>query len=113
MVSGGAQSFSCITCADDGTLNNGIKNSVIKNTGTIFGKKLFPKIAPVFLIALFFIPLFSVPSSAQVMQENDCAPPLTTTIDANYQGPVAVDAYWLIKERRTRPQVIQSQSKRK
>ena len=66
-----------------------------KKLNVIFGKKLFPKIVPVFLIALFFIPLFSVPSSAQVMQENDCAPPLTTTIDANYQGPVVTDAYWV------------------
>lgn len=50
---------------------------------------------PMLLIAMFFIPLLSVPSSAQVMQENDCAPPLTTTIDANYQGPVVIDAYWV------------------
>ena len=66
-----------------------------KKFNLIFEKKFLPKIAPVFLIALFFIPLFSVPSSAQVMQENDCAPPLTTTIDANYQGPVTIDAYWV------------------
>ncbi|HXX05193.1 MAG TPA: hypothetical protein VEJ68_00045, partial [Candidatus Bathyarchaeia archaeon] len=59
-----------------------------KNLNVIFGKNVLPKIAPVFLIALFFIPMLNVPSSAQVMQENDCAPPLTTTIDANYQGPV-------------------------
>jgi hypothetical protein len=60
-----------------------------------FTRKILPKVAPAILIVMFFVPLFNVPSSAQVMQENDCAPPLTTTIDANYQGPVAVDAYWV------------------
>ena len=66
-----------------------------KNLNLIFRRKIFPKIVPVFLIAMFFIPLFSMPSSAQVMQENDCAPPLTTTIDSNYEGPVVIDAYWV------------------
>lgn len=37
----------------------------------------------------------STPSYGQVMQENDCVSPLTTTIDANYQGPVVIDAYWV------------------
>jgi hypothetical protein len=72
------------------------QTSLSKILHIIFRRDLVPKIASVALIVMLFGSSFSVPSSsAQVMQENDCAPPLTTTIDANYQGPVAVDAYWV------------------
>ncbi|MDE1829599.1 MAG: hypothetical protein KGI25_04685 [Thaumarchaeota archaeon] len=53
------------------------------------------KILSFAIIGMMFASSFSVPSFAQVMQENDCSAPLTTTIDANYQGPVAIDAYWV------------------
>lgn len=66
-----------------------------KKLSVTFGKKILPKVAPVFLIAMLLIPLFSMPSSAQVLQQTDCSAPLTTNIDANYQGPLVVDAYWV------------------
>ncbi len=58
-------------------------------------KDLVFKICSIALIGILFVSSFSLPSSEQVMQVNDCAPPLTTTIDANYQGPVVIDAYWV------------------
>ncbi|SRR5579885_93465 len=60
-----------------------------------FQKNTALKICSIVLFGMLFAPSFNVPSSAQVMQENDCAAPLTTTIDANYQGPVVIDAYWV------------------
>jgi hypothetical protein len=72
------------------------QTSLSKMLHIIFRRDLVSKIASVALIVILFASSFSVPSSsAQVMQENDCAPPLTTTIDVNYQGPVSVDAYWV------------------
>ena len=71
------------------------QTSLFKPSRIIF-RNHAPKIASIALIVMLFVSSFSIPSSsAQVMQENDCAPPLTTTIDSNYQGPVAVDAYWV------------------
>jgi hypothetical protein len=64
------------------------------STNTVY-TGLFTKIASVALIGILFVSSFSVPSFGQVMQENDCSAPLTTTIDANYQGPVVIDAYWV------------------
>ncbi|MDE1727352.1 MAG: hypothetical protein KGH89_08855 [Thaumarchaeota archaeon] len=61
----------------------------------IFGKNLAPKIISAVLIVLLFAPSFNMPSSAQVEQQNNCAAPLTTTINAFYSGPVATDAYWV------------------
>ncbi|MDE1763546.1 MAG: hypothetical protein KGH88_04790 [Thaumarchaeota archaeon] len=58
-------------------------------------QNLTTTIASIVIIGILFGSSFVVPSSAQVVQENDCTAPLTTTIDANYQGPVAVDAYWV------------------
>ena len=60
-----------------------------------FQKNLALKISSIALIGILFASSFDVQSYAQVMQENDCAAPLTTTIDANYQGPVSIDAYWV------------------
>ncbi|MGI0047204.1 MAG: COG1361 S-layer family protein [Nitrosotalea sp.] len=55
-----------------------------------------PKIISVALIVLLFAPSFSIPSSsAQIMQSTDCSAPLNTSIDTNYNGPVAIDAYWV------------------
>lgn len=62
---------------------------------SIFQRGFIPKIASVLVIGVLFASTFAVPSSAQVLQENDCSAPLTTTIDANYQGPVVIDAYWV------------------
>lgn len=53
------------------------------------------KVVSFALIGLLFASSFSMQSYAQVIQENDCTAPLTTTIDANYQGPVVIDAYWV------------------
>ncbi|HJU14526.1 MAG TPA: hypothetical protein VJ792_08750 [Candidatus Nitrosotalea sp.] len=53
------------------------------------------KIASIAVIGMIFATSLSNPSYGQVMQENDCAAPLTTTIDASYQGPVVIDAYWV------------------
>ncbi len=73
-----------------------LQTSLSKTIHIIFRRDLVPKIVSVALIAMLFATSFGVPpSSAQVLQENDCTAPLTTTIDANYQGPVAVDAYWV------------------
>ncbi|MGB6462857.1 MAG: hypothetical protein WBF38_01355, partial [Nitrosotalea sp.] len=72
------------------------QTSLSKIFHIIFRRDLVPKITSVALIVMLFGSSFSVlSSSAQVMQENDCSVPLTTTIDSSYQGPVAVDAYWV------------------
>ncbi|MDE1826469.1 MAG: hypothetical protein KGH83_02625 [Thaumarchaeota archaeon] len=72
------------------------QTSSSKTSHIIFRRDLVPKIASVALIAMLFASSISVMSaSAQVIQENDCSSPLTTTIDSNYQGPVVVDAYWV------------------
>lgn len=57
--------------------------------------RLAAKIASLAVIGILFASSFSIPSYGQVMQENDCTAPLTTNIDANYQGPVVIDAYWV------------------
>ncbi|NHI03184.1 hypothetical protein DYY67_0305 [Candidatus Nitrosotalea sp. TS] len=73
-----------------------LQTSSSKTFHIVFRRDLVPKIASVALIVMLFASSISVISaSAQVMQENDCSPPLTTTIDSNYQGPVVVDAYWV------------------
>ncbi|MGI0087672.1 MAG: hypothetical protein ACREBI_06890 [Nitrosotalea sp.] len=72
------------------------QTSLSETLDIIFRRDLVPKIVSIVLIVMLFASSFGVPpSSAQVMQENDCSPPLTTTIDSNYQGPVTVDAYWV------------------
>ncbi len=53
------------------------------------------KLASFAVIGILLASSFSFPSYGQVMQENDCSAPLTTNIDANYQGPVVIDAYWV------------------
>ncbi|MDE1863488.1 MAG: hypothetical protein KGI33_11340 [Thaumarchaeota archaeon] len=53
------------------------------------------EVLAILMVGILFMSSFNAPSYGQVMQENDCTAPLTTNIDANYQGPVAVDAYWV------------------
>ncbi|HKU33113.1 MAG TPA: hypothetical protein VJR22_04645 [Candidatus Nitrosotalea sp.] len=64
-----------------------------KMSSTSFRKNLTLKIVVVALVALLFVPMFNAPSNAQV--QNNCAAPLTTTIEEFYNGPIAVDAYWV------------------
>lgn len=66
-----------------------------KKSGMIFRKKFLSLVAPAILIAMLLIPSISTPSSAQVFQQSDCSAPLTTNIDPNYNGPIAVDGYWV------------------
>ncbi len=61
----------------------------------IFKRGLAQKIVSVALTVLMLTSLFSTSSYAQVLQQTDCSAPLTTSINANYQGPVVVDAYWV------------------
>lgn len=61
----------------------------------IFRRGFAQKIVSVALTVLLLTSLFSASSYAQVLQQTDCSAPLTTSINANYQGPVVVDAYWV------------------
>jgi len=60
-----------------------------------FFDKRFVKIGIPFLFAIIFCSLIMSSFHAFGLQGTACSSSLTNTIDANYQGPIVVDAYWV------------------
>jgi hypothetical protein len=59
-----------------------------------FFKLRFVKITIPFLFAIIFCSLIMPAFNAFGLQGTGCSSSLTSVIDANYQGPIVVDAYW-------------------
>ncbi len=60
-----------------------------------FFKLRFVKITIPFLFAIIFCSLIMPSFNAFGLQGTACSSSLTSVIDANYQGPVVIDAYWV------------------